>query len=78
VVQGLSAYDVCFWGFEKKDKALEKMKFDGQIPQVNDGSGSAVEVQIGVVLQLGGNIVCGHERVTESQTFVWFVMYTEG
>jgi uncharacterized protein YhbP (UPF0306 family) len=60
VIRGLLACDACFWGFDEKDVALVKMTFDGRMPQVNDVSGSAVVVQIGVVLQLDGDLVCGH------------------
>jgi hypothetical protein len=78
VVYGLSACVAFFWGFEKKDISLKKVMLDGRMPPVNHGSGSAVVVRIGVVLQLDGALVCGHARVTESHTFVWFMMCTGG
>jgi hypothetical protein len=77
-IHGFSACDACFWGFEEKDIALAKMTFDGWMPRVNECIGSAVLVRIGVVLQLGGALVCRHDRVTKSHTFVWFMMYTGG
>jgi hypothetical protein len=54
------------------------MIFDGWMPPVNYGSGSAVVVRIGVVLQLDGALVCGHNRVTESHMCVRVAMCTGG
>jgi hypothetical protein len=54
------------------------MTFDGRMPQVNDGSCSAVVVRVGVVLQIYGALVCGCDRVTESHTFVRVLMCTGG
>jgi hypothetical protein len=78
VVHGLSAYDVFLWGFEEMNIALVKMTFDGRMPQVNDVSGSAVVVRIGVVLQLDDDLVCWRDRVTQSHMFVRVMMCTGG
>jgi hypothetical protein len=72
VVHGFLACDACFWGFEEKYTVLAKMMFDGRMPQVNDGSGSAVIVQIGVVLQLDGALVYRRGRVTNSHMYMYW------
>jgi hypothetical protein len=40
------------------------------MPRIEDGSGSVVVVRICVVLELFGALVCGHDGLTESLTFV--------
>jgi hypothetical protein len=40
------------------------------MPQIKDGSGIFVIVQMCVVLELVGALVCGHGGLTESPTFV--------
>jgi hypothetical protein len=48
------------------------------MPQIEDGSGSVVLVRICMVLELVGALVCRHDGLTESHTFIRVVIHAGG